>query len=348
MAKRKRLTPAQTDYLQTVPAGSETKSVGPSPLPSRAPIAQVAGEASAASALQDLAGEVKRARDEGRMILSLPLDQIDEGYLVRDRMVADPEELFVLAQSIEARGQQTPIEVVQTGEDRYGLISGWRRLTALQMLHDGTEGGRFATIQALLRRPETAADAYVAMVEENEIRVGLSYYERARIAARAVEQGVYMTEKQALLALFDSASRAKRSKIRAFLTLYHAADDLLKFPTAISERLGLALARMLETTPGRMTELRRTLEPAPRETAEDEIACLEAVLKGKSSKKALNPGSETKTGPKTEAAETRPGGFESPAKGIRMAVNGRTVTLTGPGVTEAFRLRLVDWLQAQG
>ena len=52
----------------------------------------------------------------------------------------------------------------------YGLISGWRRLTALQALHAETGEARFATVQALVRRPETAADAYVTMVEENEIR----------------------------------------------------------------------------------------------------------------------------------------------------------------------------------
>jgi hypothetical protein len=34
-------------------------------------------------------------------------------------------------------------------------------------------------------------EAYLAMVEENEIRVGLSFYERARIVARAAEAGVF-------------------------------------------------------------------------------------------------------------------------------------------------------------
>ncbi|MDJ0630807.1 MAG: ParB N-terminal domain-containing protein [Rhodobacter sp.] len=348
MAKRKRLTPAQADYLQAVPAGLETKAASVPVPPARAPIAQVAGEASAASALQDLAGEVRRARDEGRMILTLPLGQVEAGYLVRDRMVADEDELFVLAASIEARGQQTPIEVVRIAEDRYGLISGWRRLTALQRLHDGSDDGRFATVQALLRQPETAADAYVAMVEENEIRVGLSYYERARIAAKAVEQGVYDTEKQALQALYTTASRAKRSKIRAFLALYRAADDLLTFPAAIGERLGLALAKALETQPDRAGALRGVLERTPRDTAGKEIACLEAVLKGFRETASLNTGLETKSEPIPEVAEAQRNRVERPARGIDMASNGRTVTLTGPGVTEAFRARLLDWLKIQG
>ncbi len=347
MAKRKRLTPAQPDYLGAEMPKLETKSMA---FPAtRAPVAQVAGDASAASALQELAGEIKRATDEGRMIKALPLDQVDPGYLVRDRMIADEEELLVLAASIEARGQQTPIEVVALGQDRYGLISGWRRLTVLQRLYDGSGETRFATVQAILRQPETAADAYVAMVEENEIRVGLSYYERARVAAKAVEQGAYANEKQALLALFATASRAKRSKIRAFLSLYRAADDLLSFPMAISERLGLALAKMLEPSPARIADLRSALETTPRDTPETEIACLETVLKSfRKNEPSLIPALETKPAPKRDPERGPLSGFERPAKGIDMAYGGRTVSLTGPGVTEAFRARLLAWLKTQG
>ena len=83
MAKRKRLTPAQMTYLDSETPVLETKSIG------LAPIAQVAGEASAASALQELAGEMQRARDTGRLIQDLPESQIEAGYLVRDRMLAN-------------------------------------------------------------------------------------------------------------------------------------------------------------------------------------------------------------------------------------------------------------------
>ncbi len=348
MAKRKRLTPAQSDYLQPIPLDLETKSAGSTGLSSPAPIAQVAGEASAAAALQDLAGEVKRARDEGRMILSLPLDQIDAGYLVRDRMIADEEELFVLASSIEARGQQTPVEVVQLAENRYGLISGWRRLTALHQLYDRTDQKRFATIQALLRQPDTASEAYVAMVEENEVRVGLSYYERARVAAKAVEQGVYTTEKQALLTLFGSASRAKRSKIRSFLEIYRAADDLLNFPMAIGERLGLALSKALQAHPGRIADLRVALQRTPPKTAAEELSCLEGVVKGQGGKQALNSGLETRRTPESMTVAAAANGKEQPLRGVDMTHTGQSVTLSGPGVTEAFRARLLQWLRTQG
>ena len=79
------------------------------------------------------------------------------------------------------------------------------------------------------------------MVEENEIRLGLSHYERARVAALATARGVFPSEDAALRALFATASRPKRSRIRAFLDLYHALDDVLRFPAHLPERLGLAL-----------------------------------------------------------------------------------------------------------
>ena len=136
---------------------------------------------------------------------------------------------------------------------------------ALKALFAETGEARFATVQALVRRPETAADAYVAMVEENEIRLGLSQYERARVAARAVARGVFPDEEAALRALFASASRPKRSRIRAFLALYHGLDDALRFPAAIPERLGLALVERLRE--GRGPAIAEALAAAAPATA---------------------------------------------------------------------------------
>ena len=159
-----------------------------------------------------------------------------------------------------------------TGALPYGLISGWRRLQALKALHAETGEPRFATVQALVRRPETAADAYVTMVEENEIRLGLSHYERARVAALATARGVFESEKAALLALFATASRPKRSRIRAFLEIYHALDGVLRFPAALPERLGLALVERLRAGAG--PRIAAALAAAAPATAEAELALL--------------------------------------------------------------------------
>ncbi|MCP3969833.1 MAG: ParB N-terminal domain-containing protein [Rhodobacteraceae bacterium] len=346
MVKRKRLTPAQTDYLDTKAPVLETKSMS---LPgARAPIAQVAGDASATAALQELAGEVKRAKDEGRMIQALPLDAINVSYLSRDRIAAEGDDLQELQASIRARGQQMPIEVVALEGGRHGLISGWRRLTALQRLHAETGEAGFATVLSILRQPETASDAYVAMVEENEIRLGLSYYERARVAAKAVEQGVYPTEKAALLALYSTASRAKRSKIRSFLALYHATDDLLRFASAIPERLGLSLVKALDSDPGNRTLLREELDRADVRSPEAEAKLLQEALKRMTPEQSRNPGSEADWNPELRAASRPiPSGSEKVVTGITMAYSGRSLSLKGPRVTDDLRVKLAYWLKSQ-
>jgi len=292
MAKRKRLTPPSPEDVRPVEGAPETKSIFPSyPLgvaPSatsarRAPIADMAGAAAATAALSEVSAELEAARAEGRLVQALPLDTIDAGHLVRDRLtgsVAD-DEMQSLVESLRSRGQQTPIEVMEVGQGRYGLISGWRRLTALRQLFEETGDAAFATVHALVRRPDTAVDAYVAMVEENEIRVGLSYFERAQIVARSVEEGVYATEKQALNGLFGTASRAKRSKIKSFLPVVEALGGTLRFPTAIGERLGLKLSAQLSET-GFATWLKDQLIKATPTTAEAEATVLNTPKSQKS------------------------------------------------------------------
>lgn len=281
MAKRKRLTPAQPTYLDgpaAVQRAPETKAMSFS----AAPIAQVAGEASATAALQEVAQELHSARAEGRMIELLPLDAIDDRHLVRDRLEQNEDEMTALVDSLRARGQQMPIEVVAlpapAGGRSYGLISGWRRLTALRRLFRETGDAKFATVRAMTITPDTAQDAYVAMVEENEIRVNLSHYERARIAVRAMKEGVYPTQKAALQGLFGNAPRSKRSKIGTFIQLVEAFDAVLYFPSAISEKLGLALAREMGRDAGFADVLKERLQDTPRDSAEAEMQILSDAL----------------------------------------------------------------------
>jgi ParB-like chromosome segregation protein Spo0J len=288
-----------------------------------APIARVAAEAAGAAALQDLTESVARARDSGRMVLDLALDAIAADHLTRDRLPVEDNEMAALRASIRAHGQRTPIEVTPlvaagaAGALPYGLISGWRRLKALQALFAETGEARFATVQALVRRPETAADAYVSMVEENEIRLGLSHYERARVAALATARGVFPSEKAALLALFATASRPKRSRIRAFLEIYHALDGVLRFPAHLPERLGLALVERVRA--GERDRIAAAVADADPATPEAELATLAALT-------ARPPGAA-----RTAPAEILPGvALESRLKGRTL-----TLTLTGKGVTPA-------------
>ncbi|MFW8637131.1 ParB/RepB/Spo0J family partition protein [Cribrihabitans pelagius] len=325
MAKRKRLTPAQTGFLAAAPDPAS----GPGPLPGAAPaprsaglgagaapIAQVASEASAQAALQELSSEMERARARGLMIAELPLSAIDESHLVRDRIEQDEGELAALMASLSARGQQTPAEVVPledpAGGMTHGLISGWRRLTALRRLFEETGEPRFATLKALVIRPESAQDAYLAMVEENEIRVNLSHYERARIAVRACKEGVFTSRKYALQGLFGNATRAKRSKIGSFIAVVEALDAVLFFPAAISEKLGLALARAIEADPTFAPRARAALQAAPRPDAETELALLSQLAEGaeQAQTPAIEPDNSATASP---APAPAPGPAPSPA-----------------------------------
>lgn len=349
MAKRKRLTPAQTDYL-AAPVRLETKAWlhGTAP-PIAPPIAQVAGDVSLSSALAEVSAELTAARAEGRMLQRLPLAALDTQYLVRDRMVSDQDEMNTLIASIQAHGQRTPIEVTELQPGRYGLISGWRRWYALQLLYDRTGDHRFANVLAILRRPDTASAAYIAMVEENEVRAGLSYFERARIAAKAVEQGVFETEKAALQSLFATASRAKRSKIGSFLTIYHRLGQALLFPASLPERLGLELAKRLQDEPDTLPDCLATLANRPPKTGDEELMLLAIWLE--------KPALTAKTEPvlldeqaQAAAARTKPAAVvEEIRPGVTLRIEGGftkpVLILSGENVGPEFRERLEHWLR---
>jgi len=351
MAKRKRLTPARAGFLggdaansESISPALETKSALPSTPRATAPISQIAGDTAAVAALAEVSQELQQAREAGRMVLDLATDQVEETYLVRDRLQADKEALGALMQSLAARGQQTPIEVADLGDGRYGLISGWRRLMALRQLFADTGETRFGRVLCLLRRPENASDAYVAMVEENEIRVGLSYYERARIAARAVEQGVYDSEKAALLALFATASRAKRSKIRSFLAIYHGLDSLLNFPHAIPERLGLAVSKAITAQDDGGQIFAQRLALANPQTAEAEAILLGEFAGWTAAKPHVPRYEHLEAAQKLLAQDT-------PKPEIAIRAGGkdgtRSLTLRGAGITAEFEADLRRWIASR-
>jgi ParB family chromosome partitioning protein len=339
MAKRKRLIApnhgSQSD--PDMPPMLEVKAFLRPGLGREAPIARVAGDEATQAALAEVSGELIRARAEGRLVQALPLTAIDADYLVRDRIGVDEDEMVHLMASIAEHGQRSPVEVTELAPGRYGLISGWRRLQALLRLQAQEGSTGFATIRALLRQPATASDAYIAMVEENEVRQGLSYYERARIAARAVDLGVFDSEKHALQRLFAAASRARRSKIGSFIPIYRALDGGLRFPAAIPERLGLNLAKVLDASPERVAELMAALQAAPAPSAAEEQTRLARFVVGK-------PGEAAKTvdtpGPPGRS-ELRPGVFLDVSGGWLKPV----LMLSGPSVGPDFREALEQWLR---
>lgn len=321
MAKRKRLS-----ALGMV-EGDETGSTPAPGLAHVPPVARVAAETAAQAALEELAAELRQARETGRMVLDLPLSSIKATHLQRDRMHMDPEDMASLKASIRDRGQQMPIEVVALPEGGYGLISGARRLAALTALRDETGDDRFGTAKALLRSLGDAPEAYLAMVEENEIRADLSFYERGRLAHEAARLGVFETAAAAVKMLFQHAPAPKRSKILSFVALHQALGHALHFPEAIPEKLGLALVKAIEADPGLAARMSGDLERV--KTPAEERAVLERALARR---------------PEKESPDSA-GIDQDMRQGIRLQGRVGRITLTGKGVTEELIADLSAWLQ---
>ncbi len=289
MAKRRKLeapspedmTRIEEEFRRETPARSAV-----------APIAQVAAETAEAFQSGSPEQRANRARDEqdaqafrdateaGRLIVEIPLDEIEALSMPRDRSALDKDALEELEHSIVAHGLRLPIEVHLLSEGssdkRYGLLSGYRRLIAQRNVHARTGNPKYATIKSVLRDPERMGGAFVAMVEENEIRQNLSHYERGRIAVIAAQQGAFHNTEEAVSEMFAAASKAKRSKIRSFAMIFEELGDMLSFPESLREKDGLRLAQALRN--GAENRLREVLGTGQGVDAQSEWALVEAVL----------------------------------------------------------------------
>jgi ParB family chromosome partitioning protein len=212
----------------------------------------------------------------------IPLAEIDAEALSRDRTLHDAADLDELRLSIARHGLRMPVEVFELAEPegphRYGLISGFRRLAAFRSLAEtATDKARFATIPAFLRAPATADAAYVAMVEENAIRAGISPWEQAMVAVKAARAGAFPGIDVAIDALYASLTKQKRARIRATATVADELDGHLVFPEFLSERQLLRLAPLVPKGYGDL--LRAALADIDPDAPEDEWrALLPAIL----------------------------------------------------------------------
>jgi ParB family chromosome partitioning protein len=294
MAKRRRLETPSTDDLSRIEQEfrSETSDRF-SPSRGIAPIAQMAADSASLSQTENADAREKRARLEadsdrlgraqadGLLMVELPLEEINEGAMIRDRMIMSEEAIQELRQSISVHGLRLPIEVFelekpQDGGPRYGLLSGYRRLLAVRGLYNLTEASKYKTIRTLIRPRESSADAFVSMVEENEVREELSHFERGRVSVIAAQQGAFSNTEDAVNKLFASGSKAKRSKIRSFALIFEELGDMLDFPEALTERRGLQLSAGLRR--GAESKLREVLSQFSPQDADEEWSIIEPVL----------------------------------------------------------------------
>ncbi|WP_199258108.1 ParB/RepB/Spo0J family partition protein [Paracoccus binzhouensis] len=294
MAKRRRLeTPSSADLDRIEEQFRSETFERPALGRGIAPIAQVAADSAALTSAESTESRAARARAEadaarlhaaqkqGLLIVELPIGQIDEAAMIRDRMVMSEEDMQELRLSIAAHGLRLPIEVFEMeapeGQGpRYGLLSGYRRLQAVRALYELTQAEKHSRIRALIRPRTQADEAFVAMVEENEVREELSHFERGRIAVIAANQGAFANTEDAVNKLFATGSKAKRSKVRSFALIFEELGDMLRFPEALTERRGLRLSAALRN--GAEARLRQALSVRVPADAEEEWALIEPLL----------------------------------------------------------------------
>lgn len=269
MAKRKRLSPAKLTADAPVTAPGVTSS--------RALIADVVNDAATTSALMELSDKISDARQVGRWIEQVPLDAIKADYLVCDRVVAQADDMATLKDSLRAGGQKTAIEVVQFGPNTFGLISGWRRLTALHELY--LEGG-LGTVLRSCGAPTMPQRPIWRWSKKTKSALVCRFMNVAALWLRPWISAPIPPTKKALGALFHAVPRAKRSKIGSFVRVVRALDDILQFPTYLSEHGGLAIAQALRADTGFAVRLRKELDATSPQSAGAEQAIVSAAIKG--------------------------------------------------------------------
>ncbi|MDP0926201.1 ParB/RepB/Spo0J family partition protein [Paracoccus onubensis] len=293
MAKRRRLeTPSSAD-LDRIEAEFRRETSQGGPGRGLAPIAQVAADSATQAHAEDVDARASRAKSEadaarlhaaeesGLLMVEIPLEEINEVAMIRDRMVMSEEQMQEMRYSIAAHGLRMPIEVFEldrpgdTGH-RYGLLSGYRRLLAVKGLYELTEAEKYARIRAIIRPRADADAAFVSMVEENEVRAELSHFERGRIAVIAGQQGAFANTEDAVNKLFASGSKAKRSKVRSFALIFEELGDMLEFPEGLTEKRGLRLSTALRH--GAEASLRKVLSDHLPSNADEEWTVIEPVI----------------------------------------------------------------------
>jgi ParB family chromosome partitioning protein len=210
----------------------------------------------------------------------IPLAEIDQSALTRDRTGLDPEPQSELEQSIATSGLRQPIEVFPLAEprggQRYGLLSGFRRLLAFRTQLENTGQDRYRTIPAFVRERTDLATSLAAMVEENEIRAGISPFERGLIAVTARNMGAFASIEEAIRGLYPLATKEKRYRLRNLAQFAEEMDGQLSAPERLTHRQIVRIARALSAGFGDL--IRTTLEESSVKDPDHQWDLLQPIL----------------------------------------------------------------------
>jgi len=227
----------------------------------------------------ELAHRFVALRKAGHVIQLIPLGDVHETLLARERMSDDDDGLDELVTSIRDVGLSNPIRVLGRPDGQgFELVQGHRRLASYRRLLKQTGQDEWARIPATVMPggSDDVAGLYRRMVDENVIRRDLSFAEMARAAMNyaadpATDAG---DAERAVAELFRSASYSKRSRIRTFVSILDTIGDALLHPASIPRNMGVALAAEIGKRPALAAEIRAALDEAVGRDPGEELAIL--------------------------------------------------------------------------
>jgi ParB family chromosome partitioning protein len=282
------------------------------------------------------------AKAQGRLLLPLDPKKI-RATEFRNRhdlsLLADDPKFKELVASLRAHGQETPIRVRpirNAAPFEFEIVSGHRRHAACLALDAETEGG-FRILAIVDAKASETRDLVLKMYRENEERYDLSAFEKGRMFARWLAQGLFAEQKE--LAEHVQLSPATVSQYLAVAELPDAVVEAFGDPRTISMRWMQALSAALKASrAGVLANAARIAKQSPR--PEPEAVLKELIAVGRTAKRRGGPEAETvKMGGKSL--------YTISWKGSRVSLKfGKQVEgeLVGEA-QEALKQFLSDWLK---
>lgn len=168
-------------------------------------------------------------------IKDIELDKIDDSVILNCRRTINVDDL---KQSIESTGLQMPIGVKQISDDRFGLIYGFRRFTAIKELG-------YESIACRLLEVEDTADLLILNLQENVTRKNLTAIEEAQSLQRIIEAGKSLEDFRGTLGW----SKTKITQRLSLLDMSSLVQESLQ-----NDSITVNQARALDEAPGHIQE----------------------------------------------------------------------------------------------
>ena len=282
------------------------------------------------------------AKAHGRLLLQLDPKKV-RATEFRNRhelsLLADDAKFAELKNSLKAHGQETPIRVRpirNAAPFEFEIVSGHRRHAACLALDAETDGG-FRILAIVDAKASETRDLVLKMYRENEERYDLSAFEKGRMFARWLEEGIFAEQQE-----LASHVQLSPATVSQYLSVAELPDEVIEAfgdPRAISLRWMQALSGALKASRATvLANAARVAKHSPRPAADVVLKELTAV--GRGAKRRGGPEAETvKMGGKSL--------YTISWKGSRVSLKfGKQVEgeLVGEA-QEALKQFLSDWLK---